>query len=154
LKRYAQVTHSPLGTSAPLREPKNISHQTRAPVKDVKLTPANAPRTALFTPGQCGWTRQLPSIAQLWLLVSTHDVIAIGPSTASIMSARLIAAAGRASAMPPPLPRADRSRPALLNMLTSFCVVGSAIPVSFARSVADTRAVPQWRDAALIITTA
>jgi hypothetical protein len=56
--------------------------------------------------------------------------------------------------MPPPVPRAERNNPALVNMLTSFCVVGRAMPVSFAKSVADTRAVPQCRDAALIVTTA
>ena len=78
----------------------------------------------------------------------------MGPSTASIISAKLIAAAGRAKDMPPPVPRAERSKPALLKMLTNFCVVGKAIPVSCAKSVAETRAVPQWRDAALIVTTA
>jgi hypothetical protein len=70
------------------------------------------------------------------------------------MSARLIAAAGLASWIPPPVPRAERNSPALVNMLTSFCVVGSASPVSAAKSVAETRAVPQWREAALITTTA
>jgi hypothetical protein len=165
LKRYALVINSSLRASAPPRDPIILSHQTRAPVSDVKLTPASALRTVLFTTDQCGWTRQLPSIAQLWLPVSTHDVMAIGPSTASIISAKLIAAAGRASDIPPPVPRADRNRPALLNMLTSFCVVGSAIPVSFDKSVAEIRArflpvagsspaPPQCRDAALIITTA
>jgi hypothetical protein len=39
-------------------------------------------------------------------------------------------------------------------MLTSFCAVGKANPVSAARSVADTRTEPQWREAALMITTA
>jgi hypothetical protein len=85
---------------------------------------------------------------------STHEVSAIGPSTASTMSASVIAAAGRASLSPPPAPRTDRSRPARDSRLTSFCTVGTGSPVSSARSAAETRAEPQWRAAAHIVTTA
>ncbi len=51
------------------------------------------------------------SSAQSWRPRSTQAVSAIGPSTASTMSARLIAAAGRASCSPPPAPRVARSSP-------------------------------------------
>ena len=92
---------------------------------------------------------------QSWLPWSTHAVIAIGPSTASMMSARLIAAAGRASRKPPPVPRALSMSPAALSRDTSFCAVGSGTPVSSASSVAFSRPLtPQWRAAADIITTA
>jgi len=76
------------------------------------------------------------------------------PSTASITSARLIAAGGRARRKPPPVPRVLSSSPADDNRLTSFCAVGSGTPVSSASSVAFSRAPPQWRAAADIITTA
>ena len=59
---------------------------------------ASAPRTAPLTTPMCGRTWQAPSSAQSWRSVSTQVVIAIGPSTASTMSARLIAAAGRGEA--------------------------------------------------------
>jgi len=39
-------------------------------------------------------------------------------------------------------------------MLTSFCTVGTGRRVSSASCAADTRAPPQWRAAALIVTTA
>ena len=76
-----------------------------------------------------------------------------------------IAAAGRASCNPPCAPRTERSRPAALSMLTSFCTVGTGRPVSSANCADDTRARfrpsastsdmdPQWRAAALIVTTA
>ena len=52
-------------------------------------------------------------------------VSAIGPSTASTMSASVIAAAGRASLRPPPTPREERSSPADVSRLTSFCTVGA-----------------------------
>jgi hypothetical protein len=39
-------------------------------------------------------------------------------------------------------------------MLTNFCTVGNAMPVSNANSVADVRIPPQWRAAAPITTTA
>ena len=64
------------------------------------------------------------SIAQLQVDAFTQPVIAIGPSTASIISASVIAAAGRASLRPPPAPRTERSKSALVKMLTSFCTVG------------------------------
>ena len=70
------------------------------------------------------------------------------------MSARLIDAGGRASETADAVPRLDSSRPAVESRLTSFCAVGSGMPVSAARVVALTLACPQWRAAADIITTA
>ena len=49
-----------------------------------------------------------------------HTVIAIGPSTASTMSARLISSAGRASVNPPPAPRTLVSRPAAGKLAHQF----------------------------------
>lgn len=109
---------------------------------------------ALFTAFQCGFTVQSGAIVQLHGVCVVQLVIAIGPSIASIMSARLIAAEGRASLMPPPAPRTDFSSPARVSRLTSFCAVGSGMPVSAASSVALVRAPPQCRAAAPIITTA
>ncbi len=51
---------------------------------------------------------------------------------------------------PPPLPRVDLSRPARPSRLTSFCAVGTGMPVSAAMLAALARAPPQW-DAALRI---
>src|SRR5690606_35686483 len=120
----------------------------------VSGTSAKAPRRASFTTLQCGRTLQQVSIAQIARPCSTHGVKAIGPSTASTMSARLIAAAGLASLSPPPAPRVERSRPARDSKLTTFCTVGPGSPVSRAKSAAETRALPQWRAAAHIVTTA
>ena len=108
---------------------------------------------------------QALSRPQSCLPLSVHEVSAIGPSTASTISARLIAAAGRASWSPPPTPRELRSSPAAVSRLTTFCTVGTGKPVSSASCAADTRrrffpsaptscAEPQWRAAALIVTTA
>jgi hypothetical protein len=111
-------------------------------------------RIAALTTPQCGRTEQALSMPQSCLPVSTQGVSVIGPSTASIISASVIAAAGRASLSPPPAPRTDRSNPAAVRRLTSFCTVGAGKPVSSASCAADTRAEPQWRAAALIVTTA
>jgi 2-dehydropantoate 2-reductase len=81
-------------------------------------------------------------------------VMAIGPSTASTTSASVIAAGGRDRRTPPPVPRLDSSRPAEDRRPTSFCAVGSGMPVSAARVVAFILAAPQWRAAADISTTA
>ncbi|KTE83932.1 hypothetical protein ATE72_11290 [Sphingopyxis sp. HXXIV] len=97
---------------------------------------------------------QLPSSEQSWRPSATQAVSAIGPSTASMMSATLIAAAGRASLMPPPLPREATSRPARARLLTSFCAVGPGMPVCSASMPALSATNPHWRAAALISTTA
>ena len=121
---------------------------------EARDTDASAPRTAPFTTPICGRTWQPLSSAQSCFPVSTQEVIAIGPSTASMMSARLIAAGGRDRRTPPPVPREDSSKPASDSRLTSFCAVGSGMPVSAESVVALTFARPQWRAAADIITTA
>ena len=110
-------------------------------VRLVSEMSARAPRKALLIFGQWGLTEQLWSIAQSG--PSMHAVSAIGPSTASTMSATLIAAAGRANCKPPPAPRTDRSKLAPVSLLTTFCTVGAGIPVSAANSPADTRPPPQ-----------
>ena len=85
-------------------------------------------------------------------------------------AARLDESQGRpyipgASARTPPTPREERSRPAAVRRLTSFCTVGAGRPVSSASCAAETRtrldpvAVqspdwPQCRAAAVIVTTA
>src|SRR3546814_13092321 len=79
---------------------------------------------------------------------SRHVVIAIGPSTASMMSARLIVAGGRASRRPPPVPRSVSINPAAESLLTSFCTVGNGTPVSSASSVAFSRPRAPHRPAA------
>ena len=72
-----------------------------------------------------------------------------------MMSATLIAAAGRDRRKPPPVPRVLSMRPADDKRLTSFCTVGSGKPVSSLSVVAFNRHVlPQCRAAADIITTA
>ena len=64
-------------------------------------------------------------------------------------------AGGRDRRKPPPEPRVLSISPAEDSRLTSFCAVGSGTPVSSASPVALTRASPpQWRAAAVIITTA
>jgi hypothetical protein len=120
----------------------------------LRETSASAPRMAWFTAVQCGLTLQSGSITQLQLVALTQLVIAIGPSTASIISAKVIAAAGRESWIPPPAPRTERKSPPLVKMLTSFWTVGNAMPVSSESAVADVRTPPQWRAAAPITTTA
>ena len=117
-------------------------------------TSASALRKTEFTIGQCGCTEQLPSSAQSCRPPSTQEVSAIGPSIASTMSAKLIAAAGRASCSPPPAPRAERSKPAAVSLLTTFCTVGTGRPDCSANSAALVRPPPQWRAAWLIVTTA
>src|SRR5439155_1432099 len=72
-------------------------------------------------------------------------VIAIGPSTASMMSARLIPCAARARVKPPPVPRAEVSRPAPASRPINFCAVGSGTPVSAASRPAVSRAPTGWR---------
>src|SRR5262249_51921889 len=62
------------------------------------VTAPNAPRTRSPTIPMCGFTWQMASSAQSWLVASEHMVSAIGPSTASMMSARLISVTGSASA--------------------------------------------------------
>ena len=87
--------------------------------------------------------------------VETSVVIAIGPSTASMISASEIAAAGRARQKPPPVPRVLSISPPADRRLTSFCTVGNGSPVSSASCVALSRPdEPQCRAAADIITTA
>src|SRR5690606_16413281 len=85
-----------------------VSHAV-SPARLSSDTPASAPRIAPFTAPQCGRTRQLSSSAHSWRVSSIQAVMAMGPSTASTISARLISFAGRASAKPPPVPRADSS---------------------------------------------
>ena len=78
----------------------------------------------------CGRTWQAPSSAHSWRSASTQVVIAIGPSTASTMSARLIdgARAGEAEAAAGAARRFEQARGG--SRLTSFCAVGSGMPVS------------------------
>ena len=103
----------------------------------------------------CGRTRHASSSTQSWRSSSEQSVIAIGPSTASMISARLIACGPRASAKPPPVPRAEVRSPAAASRPISFCAVGSGTPVSAASAVADSRASPAApRAAAVRITTA
>ena len=71
-----------------------------------------------------------------------NAVNAIGPSTASMMSASEIDAGGRDRRNPPPVPRVLSISPAADNRLTSFCTVGSGTPVSSLSSVAFSRAIP------------
>ena len=67
----------------------------------------------------------------------------------------MIAAGGRERRKPPPVPRVLSISPAAESRLTSFCTVGSGMPVSPATNVAFSRPLtPQWRAEADIITTA
>ena len=59
---------------------------------------------------------------------TTHHDDAI-QSRAIEVDATLIAAAGRASRTPPPLPREATRSPARARPLTSFCAVGPGMPV-------------------------
>src|SRR5579884_747442 len=119
----------------------------------VRLTAPRAPRTALPTIPMCGLTRQWASSAQS-VRPSEQTVIAIGPSTASTMSARVISTAGLARANPPAAPRALERRPQPASWHISFCAVGRGTPVSPASSVALRRAPAGRRAAAVIRTTA
>ena len=86
--------------------------------------------------------------------VPEQTVIAIGPSTASTMSARLIFVAGRASAKPAAGAANAGEQARAGQWPISFCAVGSGTPVSSASSVArQPRAAPR-RAAAVISTTA
>jgi len=122
-------------------------------------TPESAARSAASTAGQCGRTVQAASSVQSPRPCPLHAAMAIGPSTASTISARLIAAAGRASLSPPRAPRTALSSPAADILLTSFWTVGAGNPVSSASRWADSigasaARLPQCRAAAHIITTA
>jgi hypothetical protein len=97
-----------------------------------------APHSALPRTRACAFTRQSPSSAQSWRVSSTQVVIAIGPSTASMMSARLIPPR-RGRLEPPPCPRAEVSRP---RGEPPHQLLGGRqrTPVSPASMVADSRA--------------
>jgi hypothetical protein len=117
-------------------------------------TSDRALRTALFTIAQCGLILQSGSIAQLQVDAFIQLVMAIGPSTASIISASVIAAAGRASWIPPPAPRQNgevrlwsKCSPISVRWEAQFRF-RSPVPL---RTYAQ---LPQWRDAAPITTTA
>ena len=117
------------------------------PQRVVRGTAPKAPRTARLTTPMCGFTRQCASSAQSDASSDPlHCVSAIGPSTASMMSARLMSL--RASVNPPPAPRTLFSRPAAESFPTSFCAVGRGTPVSSARMVADSRSPSARRAAA------
>src|SRR5690606_1963567 len=88
-------------------------------------TSASAPRIAAFAAMHWARAAQAESSAHSCRPSSTQAASAIGPSTAATTSARLIGAAGRASWSPPCAQRAQRSRPAALSTLTSFCTVGT-----------------------------
>jgi len=88
------------------------------------------------------------------VIAGPHEVRLLKTDTVVTAERILIAAGGRARRKPPPVPRVLSSSPADDNRLTSFCAVGSGTPVSSASSVAFSRAPPQWRAAADIITTA
>ena len=125
------------------------------PQRDVRLTAPSAPRTALPTTPMCGFTRQCASSAQSdGPSCPEQAVMAIGPSTASTISARLISFAVFASEKPPPAPRTLRSRPWQASWPISFWAVGSGTPVSLESSVALRRAPAGRRAAAVINTTA